>query len=304
MNQPLAYLNGEFLPASQLALPVHDLGFVQGVAVSEQLRTFGGRIFRLQDHFRRLHRSLEIIGLSAAVELEQLAQQATELVHANHALLDPADDLGLSLFVTPGPYATFEPESTGSPTVGMHTYPLPFALWAGKYEGDQQLVVSSVRQVPEACWPAELKCRSRMHYYLADREANLTLPGARAILLNEREEVLEASSANIVAYFSNRGLISPPQESILPGVSVAVIKDLAHQLQLPFSHRTLRVDDLLAADEVLLSSTSPCVWPVVGVNGQRIANAKPGEVFQRLLNAWSDLVGVDIRSQANRFATR
>jgi len=55
---------------------------------------------------------------------------------------------------------------------------------------------------------------------------------------------------------------------------------------------------------VLLSSTSPCVWPVLQLNGQTIGDGTPGEVFQRLLTAWSDLVNVNIQAQAERFAQR
>ena len=303
MNQPLAYLNGELLPESQLTLPVYDLGFVQGVAVSEQLRTFGGELFRLDEHLRRLGRSLEIVGLSEQFSLPQLADAAKTLVAKNRTRLHAADDLGLSLFVTPGPYPTFAPANSGGVTVGMHTYPLPFHLWADKYLQGQQLVVSRVRQVPDVCWPPELKCRSRMHYYLADREAASAVPDARAILLNGDEEVLETSTANIIAYVPGSGLISPPREAILPGVSVAVVEQLAAQLGLPFLHRTLSVNELNAADEVLLTSTSPCVWHVAAVNQQPIGNG-PGAVFRQLLAAWSELVGVDIQGQAARFRDR
>ncbi len=304
MTEPLAYLNGQFVPASQLVLPVYDVGFVQGVAVSEQLRTFGGQLFRLGEHLQRLRRSLEIIGLSEQVNLDELAEAATTLVTQNHGLGNPADDLGLSLFATPGPYATFASSAAAGPTVGMHTYALPFHLWATSYERGEQLVVSRVRQVPAACWPTELKCRSRMHYYLADREAGLSAPGARAVLLDLNGNVLEASTANIILYAPREGLVSPPRGSILPGVSVATVEELAAQLELPFSHRTVTVDDLLEADEVLLTSTSPCVWPVVAVNGQPVGEARPGQVFQQLLSAWSSMVGVDIRAQAESFAAR
>ena len=57
MSDPLAYLNGRYLPFSQAAISVTDGGFVQGVTVAEQLRTFGGKLFRLEQHLARLARS-------------------------------------------------------------------------------------------------------------------------------------------------------------------------------------------------------------------------------------------------------
>jgi branched-chain amino acid aminotransferase len=305
MPQPLAYLNGRWLPVSQAAVSVYDAGFLQGVTVAEQLRTFSGRLFRLDLHLDRLARSLEILGVDPGVGREDLAQIAGELAAQNHKLLDPADDLGLTMFVTPGPNAAFASlAGHGGPTVCVHTQPLPFGTWADKYESGDALVVTDVMQVPARCWPSELKCRSRMHYYLADKQARERESGARALLLNERGCVTEASTANVLAYFSDEGLVSPPRENILPGVTVAVIEELAAQLGIPFSHRELTLDDVARVDEMLLCSTSPCVWPVVRLDGRPIGNGRPGPMSKRLREAWNQMVGLDIEAQARRFASR
>jgi branched-subunit amino acid aminotransferase/4-amino-4-deoxychorismate lyase len=208
------------------------------------------------------------------------------------------------MFVTPGPYATYDPEGPTRPVVGMHTYPVPFSLWADKYEIGQHLVTARTRQVSHLNWPPELKCRSRMHYYLADREASREDPLARAVLLDLEGYVSEASTANVLAFFPVRGLVSPPQNMILPGISQATLQELAASLAISFQHERLQPDGLAAADEVLLSSTSPCVLPVVRFDGKPVGDGKPGSVFQRLLAAWDDLVGVDIATQARKFARR
>ncbi|MEX2027129.1 MAG: aminotransferase class IV, partial [Pirellulaceae bacterium] len=158
--------------------------------------------------------------------------------------------------------------------------------------------------VPAACWPAELKCRSRMHYYLADKQAREREAGARALLLDESGQVVEASTANLLIYRAGEGLVSPPRDAILPGVSVGVLEELAAALDIPFLHRRLEVSEAAAAAEVLLCSTSPCVWPVTRFNGRPIADGTCGPVARQLLAAWSKLVGVDIAAQAARFATR
>lgn len=304
----LAFLNGRFVPAAELMVPVYDAGFVMGATVAEQLRTFAGRLFRLDDHLRRLARSLEIVGVDSGISMAALADAANELTEHNHRLLAPGDDLGLTLFVTPGPYPAMAEEAAAlghtGPLVGMHTRPLAFHQWSAKYDSGEALVVTPFQQVPVECWPAELKCRSRMHYYLADRFARQTQTGARALLLDAAGHVLESSTANILVENDREGIVSPPRECILPGVSVHVIEELAAQLGIAFGHRHLRLDDLLAADEVLLCSTSPCVWPVRSVNGQPIGSALPGPTALRLRQAWSDLVGLDIRQQARQFSDR
>jgi branched-subunit amino acid aminotransferase/4-amino-4-deoxychorismate lyase len=305
LPEPLAYLNGRWIPVSQAAVAVSDGGFVQGVTVAEQLRTFGGRLFRLEQHLDRLENSLAIVGINPGLRREDFVEIAHTLAEQNHKLLDPADDLGLSMFVTPGPYATFAAAAAQrGPTVGMHTYPLPFGNWVEKYARGDSLVVTGVRQVPAECWPLALKCRSRMHYYLADRAARAIDPAARALLLDEQGLVSEASTANVLVYRAGEGLVSPPRERILPGISVAVLEELACRLHLPFTRRDLTVADVASADEVLLSSTSPCVWSVTRLNGQPIGNGQPGPIGARLRAAWNGLVGLDIEAQAQKFATR
>ncbi len=304
MAEPFAFLNGRFLPAAEMRIPVGDMGFVQGVTVAEQMRTFHGALFRLEHHLERLAQSLRIIGVDCGMTSDQLAAIARRLASENHALLDEGDDLALAMFVTPGMYANFDPDGRSGPTVGMHTTPLPFRLWVDRYEQGQSLVITKVEQVPPACWPPELKCRSRMHYYLADRQARDQERGARALLLDRDGRVMEASTANIVIYRRDEGLVSPPKESILPGVSMAVVEELATELDTPFVYRELSPEDVAAADEALLTSTSPCVLPAVRLNGKPIGDGKPGAMFRRILEAWGRRVGVEIIAQAKRFAGR
>lgn len=311
MSEPVANLNGVWVPASQAMISVTDAGFMQGVTVSEQLRTFRGELFELRRHLARLERSLAIVGIELPITLDELASRALELAARNCATLQPGHDLGLSMFVTPGIYPTFVAANPPpnyrlpppGPFIGMHTYPLPFASWAHKYERGETLVVTDVRQVPTDCWPAELKCRSRMHYYLADRAAREQEPGARAVMLDHRGFVTEASTANLLIYRADQGIISPPRASILPGVSVAVLAELAGELHIPWQEQDLTVDAVAAADEILLCSTSPCVWPVTRFNGQTISQGTAGPIARQLLKAFGTRVGVDIEAQAKKFST-
>src|SRR6188474_2529475 len=94
--EPLAYLNGRWLPLSQAAVSVFDGGFLQGTTVAEQLRTFRGQLFRLDLHLSRLARSLEIVGVDPGLPLAELSQIAAELAEQNRKLIDPDDDLGVT----------------------------------------------------------------------------------------------------------------------------------------------------------------------------------------------------------------
>jgi branched-subunit amino acid aminotransferase/4-amino-4-deoxychorismate lyase len=303
MNEPIAYLNGQWIPASAAAVPIDDAGFVLGAAVAEQLRTFKGRLFRLDDHLARLWRSLEIVGIDLGIGREELAALAERLVERNFRLLDPDDDLRLSIVATPGTHPAYVRDMPARPWLCLHTHPLAFHLWADKYRLGQSLATTDVRQVPTECWPAELKCRSRMHYYLADAKAAAIDPEARALMLDADGFVTEASTANLLIYRRDEGLLSPPWTKTLRGISMSTVTDLARRLGIGVGQRELTIDDVAAADEAMLTSTSTCILPVVRLNGRVIGEGRPGKIFQLLLDGWSAMVGVDIAAQARRRAT-
>ena len=190
------------------------------------------------------------------------------------------------------------------PTVCLHTYSLPFRFWAEKYRAGQFLATTAIRQVPPECWPAEIKCRSRMHFYLADKQAAHSHPGSRALLLDRDGNITEASTANVLLYRREVGLISPPASKILPGISLMELLEIAAALKIHCVERNFTPAEAAAADEMLLTSTPFCVLPCTRMNGRPIAAGRPGEVFARLLAAWSEIVGVHIAHQAERFSTR
>lgn len=297
MSTTFAYMNGQWVSASQLCVAVDDLGFMLGTTVTERLRTFQGRVFRLQEHVARLKGSLEIVGLLSQAIADEVAAAIPAFVQRNRSLLAPGDDWAIVAFATPGA------ARAARPTVCVHGFPLPFHHWAALFESGLPVVVSHHRQVPTNCWPAELKCRSRMHYYLADREAAARHPGARAIVLDQQGMLAEATTANLVLFHQQEGLLSPPLEHILAGVSLGVVQELAESLAIPFTMRPLRVEELDQADEAFLTSTSICALPIVECDGKPLGSGKPGPIYHRLLAAWSDLVGLDIADQARRFAS-
>jgi branched-chain amino acid aminotransferase len=304
MQEPVAFLDGRWIPESAAAVPVGDAGFVLGATVTEQLRTFAGELFRLDEHLARLLYSLKIIGVDPGMTRDQFATLAREIVARNHCLLAPNDDLGLSIFVTPGGYPAYSPPGPTRPTVCLHTYPLPFHLWVDKYRQGQALATTDIEQVSPRCWPADLKCRSRMHFYLADRQARVQDPQARALLFDAQGFATEASTANVLVCRAAEGLLSPPAQKILHGISLAVVLDLARGLGIPTAERDLTAEEVGSADEVWLTSTPMCLLPVVRFNGRPIGAGHPGPLFHRILAAWSEMVGIDIAAQAEAHQAR
>ena len=127
MTEPLVYLNGRMVPASEAHLAIFDAGIVLGASVTEMTRSFRKRLFRLDDHLDRLYRSLRYTRMDTGLSKEQLAGISQELVAHNARLLDDAGELGLIHFITAGEFPTYA-GSAGraartTPTVCAHTFP-------------------------------------------------------------------------------------------------------------------------------------------------------------------------------------
>ncbi|HVC95759.1 MAG TPA: aminotransferase class IV [Pirellulales bacterium] len=300
MPEPLVYLNGRKLRASQAHVAIYDLGVVMGATVTEMTRTFRREPYRLDDHLARLYRSLRYVRFDIGLSQAELADASRELVAHNAALLPEGGELGLIHFVTAGENALYAGSAGGgaktTPTVCAHTFPLPFDLWSNKMREGVHVITPSIRHVPPQCYDPKMKYRSRMHYYLADQEARLADPDAVALLLDLAGNATETSGANFLIV--ERGaIVSPTLTNTLPGVSRATVIELAARLGIPFIERDVQVFSVINADEALLASTPYCLLPVTKINGLPIADGRPGPIFRRLLTAWSRDVGVDIEKQ-------
>ena len=300
MKEPIAYLNGEHLPASQATLPVYDSGVVLGATVTEMTRTFGHRLFRLNEHLDRLFHALEYMQFDTGLTKDEFRKLSIEIVENNVRWLGKEDDLGLTHFVTAGTFATYAkitPERhVNQPTVCIHTFPLPFSLWAERLKSGQQLVTPNIRHVPPQCYDPAIKNRSRLHYYLADQEARRVVPGATALLLDIDDHITETIAANFIMV-RDRTLISPMLKNILPGISRKTVFELASNLGLQIVEKDILVEDVIEADEAFTTSTSYCMMPVTHINNVPIGNGKPGPVYRTLIDAWSKRVGVNITTQ-------
>lgn len=299
-TSPIAWLNGQFEPIAETKLHVFDTGLVHGASVTEMLRTFGHRPFRVEEHLDRLFAGIDAVGFEVFVTKSELWAILKTVVKHNAAIVHDSQDLGIIVFATAGTNLTYvgtggnrEPAS-----VCVHTFSLPFELWAEKMTSGQKLVIPKVRAIPPECIDPRIKHRSRLHWVLADREARTTDPAASALVLDLEGRITETASGNFFAVI-NGEIVTPPPERCLGGISQKVVKELAGDLKIPYREQDLVPDDLANASEAFTSSTPYCLMPVGSIDGETLGDSLPGPVYLKLIEAWNDLVGLDIIGQLN-----
>lgn len=300
MSECLVFLNDRFLPASQAKLNIYDLGIVLGATLTEMTRTFRHRPFRAEDHVARLYRSLKFSGITVPLSPQEMLARTNELAEANCRLIGPGEDLGIVHFVTPGENALYAGSAGAAgplkPTICIHSFPLRFEMWRHLFTEGAHVVTPSIRHIPPQCIDPKMKNRSRLHWWLADRQSQVVDPRAISLLLDLDGNVTECAGSNFVIV-KGRTIISPAPRNILGGVSLQTVRDLASKIAMEFVERDFQTYDVVNADEAWLTTTPYCMAPCTRINGIPVGDGRPGPWFRKMLSAWSSLAGLDIEAQ-------
>ncbi len=268
-------LNGTISPVEQVTISVLDRGFLYGDSVYEVIRTYGGRPFCLDQHLARLNRSAERLGISLPDQDHLVAEIERTIETAAN------EESYCRIIVTRGSGPlTLDPTTAEDPVlvILVKAY-TPFEDWM--YQKGIRVYVPSVRRTsPQALDPA-IKSGNYLNSVLALGEARKA-GFDDALLLDRQGLVTEATSANVFIYRKNR-LITPQLETgLLAGVTRGLVIGLARQNGMILEERDLRLDEMLEAEEVMLTSTLREVMPVVQIGDHQIARGTPGPIAPRL----------------------
>lgn len=293
-NQRIVYLNGDYVPESEARIPFRDQGVKYGDAVFDTTRTFGHEIFRLREHLERFYRSLKYLRIDPQMSIEDFIGVTEQVVERNLPLIGADEDYWVTQRVTRGlapADATAWPEWEG-PTVIVECLPLPLAARAASYRDGLEVVTPSVRRVAPDMVSPRAKTHNYLNLVLGELEVAAQNPNGHAILLDENGNISEGKGSNFFL-ISDGKIVTPRERYVLPGVSRAVVGELAAKLGLPLQEADIDLFDAYNADECFVSSTSFCVCPIKSVNGNILPDPCPGEITQKIIDAYVELVGFD-----------
>ena len=300
MKEPIAYLKGQFVPASQCVLPIYDLGIVLGAAVTDLLRTFGQRPYRMEDHVRRFYRSCKYARIEPPVDIHESMAISQKLI-AENLKLAPGGELGLVYYMTAGENTVYAGTSGSAdkpaPSYVQHTFPLRFDLWRNILREGVHCVTPAPRHWPPQCLSSKIKNRNRLHMWIGEQEVREIDASAMPLYLDIDGNISETGGSNFVIYRDGQ-VISPRRNNILWGISLTVLTEILVEMGIPFIEQDIQTYDVVNADEAWVPTTPYCLGPVVRINGVSIGDGKPGPMWRRVLDHWSEIVGKDIYREA------
>ena len=303
MAEHITYFNGQFIPDSECKLHHTDSAIRRGDSIYDMERTFNGKIDRLRDHMERLYRSLNYVRIDPGLSLEEMEDLTLEVVNRNEPMREEGGDYLVAQIISRGPLSWFNILDTGPPTVSISVAPIAFSVYAHFYNTGVHVVFPRIRSYSSQSLDAKIKHHSRMNFELADLEATDVDPDAHAVLLDLDGNISESTTGNFFIV-TNGVLRTPGDSAVLQGITRTAVFEMANQLGIPVVEEGLQPYDAYTADEAFLVNTAYCVLPVGRIDNRPIGRGVPGPITQRLLAAWSEMVGLDITDQALQSAAR
>lgn len=276
MDDPFVYLNGAMTPLSEAKVPVLDRGFIFGDGIYEVIPVYGHTLFRPEQHLLRLFRGLAAVSIVNPHTERQWLDLIEEVVR-----LHPATDQLAYIQVTRGVAKRVHafPNSEPTPTVFIMSNPLTPLPDTARENG-----VACVSMEDKRWLRCEIKSISLLGNVLAAQNAAANDANET---IQFRDGFLTEGSASNVWIVKDGSLIGPPCDNlILEGIRYGLMEELCAADHIPFKTQRISHAEVFAADEVLLSSASKEVLPVVTIDGKAIANGKPGPIYKKLYAAY------------------
>ena len=278
------YINGEFHDKENAKISVYDHGLLYGDGVFEGMRSYSGKVFRLEQHLDRLYESALAICLTIPISKEQMALDVNKTLQVNSFT-----NAYIRLVVTRGSGSLgLDPNRTSNPQVIIIADSI--SLYPEEYyqNGLKIITASTVRSHPAALSP-RIKSLNYLNNIMAKIEG-LQAGCVEALMLNHKGEVAECTGDNIFIV-KNGTILTPPKDAgILEGITRNAILDLATELGIVAHEVTLTRHDLFVADECFLTGSAAEVIPVVSIDSRPIGQGKVGAVTTKLMAAFKKLV--------------
>lgn len=284
MPELRAYVNGELIPEGEATISVYDSGLNFGDAVFEGIRVYNGRVFKLDEHLRRLYGSAKAVDIDIPLSPSAFRSEILGWLRANEIM----DNFHFRPIVTRG--NRFPPRVdprfvTSQPNVIIVGGPIGSPPVDGV-----RAVIARTRRIPPDCLDSKIKSANFLNNILAKLEA-IRQGVDDALVLDVHGFLAEGATSNVFLV-RDGALLTPWAKSCLDGITRGVVMELALHAGYSVAERDLTTTDIYTADELFLSGTGAEITPVIEVDGKPIGEGKTGPVALQIM----ELLRAHVRS--------
>ncbi|MGE6378734.1 D-amino-acid transaminase [Peribacillus muralis] len=268
--------NGEIKSRSDVKVDIEDRGYQFGDGVYEVIRVYNGELFAGNMHLNRLMDSARLIQMKVPFTVAEIETRVKELISGDQ-LQEGIVYMQLTRGVSPRTHAF--PTSDVEPVFVAYTKEIPYT---GKLKpGAKGITTDDIR------W---LRCNIKSLNLLGNIMAKQVAveAGCDEAIQHRDGLVTEGSSSNVSIVVDGTLKTHPASNLILNGITRQVMLKLCADHGIPYAEEAFTIADMMAAEEVLYTSTSVEITPIITIDGQTIATGNPGPVTERLQQLFAD----------------
>ena len=288
----ILYVNGDFVKKSEAVISVYDSGFQHGDGVYEGIRAYGRKVYRLDEHIKRLYESCYTLGIDIGKTKDEMKEIVKELIRRN---LDAGfTELHMRLQVTRG----FKAQTGMHPTLNVTNASIVICVDQKPPIFNKEgitLVTTWLKRYSPSYMDPKIHCCNQLNQIMAACEA-IRQGADEAIMLDQNGYVAETNSTNL-QMIKDGALILPTLDSQLPGITRKTMIQIAKEMGMEVQVRNVSVSEYYNADEVFICGTVGEVVPVKMIDGKKIGTQIPGpitEKFSQEYKKMTETLGVPI----------
>lgn len=282
-DELMLYLDGEFVPAATATVSVNDRGFQFADGCYEVTLVVDGRCIALDRHLARLQRALDTLRIE--FDAASLAPIHHELIERNELAGLPLASIYVQITRGVAPRAHAFPVGV-APTVLVRAQEIAGPSRSAIEQGSRAMTADDIR------WGrVDIKTIGLLPNVLVQQAA--VDAGVDDVILHRDGVVTEGSHTNVFGVIDGVLVTAPADHRILPGVVRAVVIESALAAGIQVAEREWTLDELRAADEVFMTSTTAGARPIVEVDGRSVGAGSRGPMTVRLQDLYQDFVAAE-----------
>lgn len=282
MVERIVYYNGVFAPENSVFISPFNRGLLYGDGLFETLRAYRGRIFRLEQHLKRLAEGARVLRIESCLAAGDIERAVYDLLNRNQ-LSDASIRITLFRGDGDGP----EPQNDLKPLILIAARPFD-KYYEGDYAQGFRVHIASMRRNIYSPL-SRIKSINYLENILGRLEARDN-NAQEALFLNSSGWVAEGATANIFMIKDKRIITPPTDAGILPGITRAAVLEIAGSNGRETAEEAFSPEELLRADEAFLTNSLMEIMPMVMVHGRPVGIGIPGPLTGEYHQSYREMV--------------